>query len=70
MYTQRVFLHFDKSIIFQLSIIVSFNIKLVNELRCFGKISVFAYITQNLCKTYNIAHKILRDHPSNQVVIL
>lgn len=70
MYTQRVFLHFEKSIIFQLSIIVSLNIKLVNELRCFGKISVFAYITLNLWKTYNIAHKILRDHPSNQVVIL
>ena len=70
MYTQRVFLNFDKSIIFQLSIIVSLNIKLVNELRCFGKISVFSYITLNFWKTYNIAHKILRDHPSNQVGIL
>lgn len=48
MYTQRIFLHFDKSIIFQLSIIVSLNIKLVNELHCFGKISVFTYVTLNL----------------------
>ena len=48
MYTQSVFLNFDKSIIFQLSIIVSLNIKLVNELRCFRKINVFAYITLNL----------------------
>lgn len=48
MYTQRIFLHFDKSIIFQLSIIVSLNIKLVNELHCFRKISVFTYVTLNL----------------------